>query len=1292
MRWKKIFIAVALLILIVITGLYAFLIFYDFNKFKPAIAKVVTDATGRELAIAGNIEFEIGIRPTLIVEDVSFQNSAWSSTPDLAQVKKMEIQIAVLPLAIGKFDFARLVLIEPTVIVEFDKDGTSNFSFDTAGEEQGETKLSPPPLIFSNIRIENGHFTYRDAQSDFNFTVRIDHLTGEIPGFNESLQLNFKGAFNEMALALNGTVGPIWAWVEPGYELPVDVTITAGGATARVTGEMRDPTHLQELSFTVSADAPSTTEIAGLMGVTDAPEWGPFKLTTRITDPEANILAVDRVSIALGENQITGSAKLNMAAQVPFLTAQFAAQKFVLGPASLDLHLTDPLEKPAVKKLDLQFGTEDLARVHFNGGIGDLIKLRNVDIDFQASGRDLANLEQLIGQPMPVRGAFSAAGKVLVPAQPKIQIPNLKISAGKNTITGSVNLDLSGDQPKLSAQLASPKLNLPSVLLPDLGQQDWARGVGLMYPVKLSAELAGFNREMALEKIDLQAGTSVASAEFRLTGSVAKLLVQRGIDLEFSLQGDSIERLKDITGQPYFFAPVPGEGAYAFSGHISDPAHQVYTVKDFKFKVSDTVMTGSLDFDLSRDLPAYDVQLSSPKFNLKPFPFPEEAAYAKLNQIDDLGPLTLESQVVVAKDRLSLPHLVIHAGRKQLAEIEVNGSIDNLTTQTGIDLNLNIQGDEIANLKKITDHAIPFKGAYGLSARLTDPAPKNYKLDELKLSLGANNITGVLDLNLGGQQPGLAADFAAPKFTLQLLTLPALESLARIEDLGPLMLAFRVGGTGQTSSLDSLDFKLGREDLVEVLLKGTIRDLSAVQGMDLDFTARGSDLSNFKKLGGPQLPFRGAFEVTARINDPEPKVYKIPSFDVTLGDNHQNGWLELNFTTDRPRLTGELSSEKLDLRPLLARDDAENISKSPPGKPVLEVSNEAEVKTPSPESGDQYARVFSAQPFQFQGLQTIDAELKFRNQQVLLPNLALDDVILDLQLDNGNLEIKPFEFSIGGGKADVQFALQSQKNPAALAATIDIDQMAIGPMLDKLGYQRSVEGNMDANVNLNSTGNSVTAWMAGLNGSSTVAVSQGRMTSEYLELLERYLGSGILNMINPFQEKREYTPVNCFVNQIEIKDGLADVKIMLDTDRTTILGIGDINLKTEHLDLGIKPTPKKGALPANISFSFRELSQPFRLGGTLAQPRLTIDAGRTAFVVGKLAGALALGPVGVAAFFADISVGKQDACEIAMAAINAKGSSPDAKKEGDASNATANGNEKQKEEESGGFFRRLFGR
>ena len=140
-RWKKILIAAALVIFVLFVALYAFLSLYDFNKFKPMIAKAVKDATGRELTIAGNIEFELGIRPTLVVEKVSFQNASWSSTPNLAQVKRLEVQIAVLPIISGKFDIAHLVLVEPDVIVEFDSAGTSNITFDTTAGEEPDTEI-----------------------------------------------------------------------------------------------------------------------------------------------------------------------------------------------------------------------------------------------------------------------------------------------------------------------------------------------------------------------------------------------------------------------------------------------------------------------------------------------------------------------------------------------------------------------------------------------------------------------------------------------------------------------------------------------------------------------------------------------------------------------------------------------------------------------------------------------------------------------------------------------------------------------------------------------------------------------------------------------------------------------------------------------------------------------------------------------------------------------------------------------------------------------------------------------
>jgi uncharacterized protein involved in outer membrane biogenesis len=1352
MRWKKIVIVAALIFVVLIVALYVFVEFYDFNKFKPLIAGAVKNATGRELKIKGDVDIEIGFRPTIVVEDVSFQNATWSTRPELGRVKRLEVQMAVWPLISGKFDFARLVLIEPDVIVEFDSAGTSNFSFDTAGEDPAESEIPPPPLIFSDIIVERGLFTYQDARSNFKFSVNIAHLTAKIPGFDESLQLDFEGQFDDIPLTLNGTVGPIWAWVEPGYSLPVNLTAKNGGTTASISGELRDPINFKDLAFDITAQGPSVAEVTTQAGISGVPELGAFKMTTRlsdatgklavekldiqigsqklaaisltgnikdvsalqgislnfsalgqdsarltqfglpalpergafqvaaqISDPEAKVFSINDLSVVLGENEMSGQVDINLAEEVPFLTAKLTSQKFRLGQFNLDLEMTNLVEKPAIKKLDLKLGTPDLAEISLKGIVDDLIQLQGVKINFYASGKDLANLKQVTGRPLPIRGAFSAAGEVLIPDRKNLKIPELKITVGKNDITGLLNLDLRGDQPQLDTKLSLPKLDLPSVLRPQLAKEGWAKGLGLVRPIKLDLKLAGFFRELALKKVDFRAGT-LNSAELRLSGSVANLMDQQGVDLNFSLRGHEIAKLEDITAQPFIFIPLPGQGAYFLSGHISDPIANVYKIKKLKFSIAGTKLGGRLDINIAGQSPVYELKMSGPKFNLKPFPIPKEAAYANLKKIDDLGPFQVHSKVVVDGGRLTMPNLDMRAGSDQLVSIVTKGSIKNLSEQKGIDLNFNIQGNEIANLKKLTGQPIPLKGAFGLNGRLTDPDPNKYKLSDLKLKLGKNNINGSLDLNLSGKQPQLAADFAAQKFSLQPVTLTSLETLSRIEDLGPLKLAFKLAGHGKKFTLNNLNFNLGRDDLIQVLLKGSINDLSAVSGMKLEFSAKGKQMSNFKKLGGPEIPFEGAFNVSGRFVDPAPKIYKLPDFNALWGDNNQSGWLELDLSAKRPRLKGELSSDKLDLRPFIPQDKKQNAVKSQSTEQVPKEDKKSKVK------------VFPAEPLPLEGLQVLDADLKFREKQILLPTLALDDVILHVLLKGGNLEIKPFKFTIGGGKADVRFAVRSQDKPVTLAANLNINQLEIGPMLDKLGYERSVEGNMDADINLDGSGDSVAALMAGLNGNTRIVMSNGHTASKHLELLEKWLGTGILRMLNPFEERRQYTPINCFVNKIEIRDGLADLQLLLDTDRTSIFGAGDVNLKTEGLNLGIKPTPRKSALPTGISFSLTELSQPFRLGGTLANPSLAIDPGRTALVIGKMAGALALGPIGVAAFFADVSVGKKDPCALAMEAVTQKNQQSDTKEAADLPKEPPAKKEKKENKKSGGFFKRLFGK
>jgi len=90
---------------------------------------------------------------------------------------------------------------------------------------------------------------------------------------------------------------------------------------------------------------------------------------------------------------------------------------------------------------------------------------------------------------------------------------------------------------------------------------------------------------------------------------------------------------------------------------------------------------------------------------------------------------------------------------------------------------------------------------------------------------------------------------------------------------------------------------------------------------------------------------------------------------------------------------------------------------------------------------------------------------------------------------------------------------------------------------------------------------------------------------------------------------------------ITMKEGVASTTaIALNTDHTVVVGEGEINLKTERLNLSVKPVPKQGIGPrltGKLNVRLSVFTRPFKLGGTLAHPSLAVDPTRTAIAFGR---------------------------------------------------------------------------
>ena len=416
----------------------------------------------------------------------------------------------------------------------------------------------------------------------------------------------------------------------------------------------------------------------------------------------------------------------------------------------------------------------------------------------------------------------------------------------------------------------------------------------------------------------------------------------------------------------------------------------------------------------------------------------------------------------------------------------------------------------------------------------------------------------------------------------------------------------------------------------KVSAEGSIQDLMTGRGIDLKLDVEGEDLAQFEKFTGEPLPLKGPFRFSGQVVSPSEKEVKISDLLIVLGESQIQGTVNVTRDAKRPLIEAKLTSKKVDLRPVLADNrTSDGKQKQPAG------------------AGASKDKVFPAQPFDLSTLQNFDAKISLRVDQVIGLISALDNYHSEINLQNGHLIMKPFTADVGGGNFSATLDLVTRANTARLKTKISAKKINLGEMLKKMDISEDVEGSLDLDIDLAGQGNSVAALMAGLNGYFIASMGKGKMPVKYLNLVGAGLGRNMLDIVNPLADKSNRAQINCAVCDFNIKDGIANGDaIIIDDPQKTLISHGTLNLKTEALDFGIHTKPKGGIgtkETGKVNISLSQITKPFKLSGTLANPSLGISPGRTATILGRAL----LAPGGIATLFVSGSYGDQNPCLVA---------------------------------------------
>ncbi|MBI1273247.1 MAG: AsmA family protein [Alphaproteobacteria bacterium] len=388
-------------------------------------------------------------------------------------------------------------------------------------------------------------------------------------------------------------------------------------------------------------------------------------------------------------------------------------------------------------------------------------------------------------------------------------------------------------------------------------------------------------------------------------------------------------------------------------------------------------------------------------------------------------------------------------------------------------------------------------------------------------------------------------------------------------------LAFRDGKTGKVTEVKLANLELaigdetqidaagafGEQDFKVSLAGGAFDDLIA----DKEWAFEGR-----AAFAGNTVEGSGKLRQKGKIVDLSP---------VTLGTpmGKLAGALNINSTGARPKIKGELSSEKL-----VAATKTEG---------VIAGAVEGVVNAAVPK------RMFSEDKIDLTGLRAADANIELSIDAFETPAATIEHIVTVVSLDNGKLSMMPVGFSLAGNPLRARVSVNAAPDVPQVSMILQGEKIDSNSLLALWDLDKVVVGPTNIDIDVNGAGDSLHAIAASLDGQASLEVGKGEIPASGM----KEMAGGLMNILLPGAEGVTDASLTCISSKFTIKNGIATAKgLLADTNLVTIAGAGGVNLGEETIDMLLKPLPKQKTL--------LDAAVPLRVTGKLNKPGFNLDA------------------------------------------------------------------------------------
>jgi AsmA protein len=291
---KIVFGLLGFIVLLLVLAIVLLPMIYDTDDMKQAISRGISEQTGRELSIDGELEFAVFPYLAVEVSDLALSNAEGFGDTPFAAANQMKVAVALLPLIRKELVAGEVLLSGMQVNLAVDRQGRNNWD-DLVDAEDGSPATSVQDgSPFANQKIagliiQDALIEFRDEQAgahyrlgDFDMKTGALGETGPVP-VEISMLLEDLVAKTSMGVDLSSN-----ATADMGQkiisldDLVADVTVQAGGISKNV--KVKAPLLQADLTAetlavnSFSASAPGIEASGAVAGTSDRLELKNFSM------------------------------------------------------------------------------------------------------------------------------------------------------------------------------------------------------------------------------------------------------------------------------------------------------------------------------------------------------------------------------------------------------------------------------------------------------------------------------------------------------------------------------------------------------------------------------------------------------------------------------------------------------------------------------------------------------------------------------------------------------------------------------------------------------------------------------------------------------------------------------------------------------------------------------------------------------------------------------------------------------------------------------------------------------